>query len=599
MKVFTTCFHLQKLTPHFSTCLFILGMILYLIFSDLNAYEVRFEGVQDPELLELIQSVSQLEKLKESPPATATGLKRRIEADIPTIIQALHSKAYYDAKVDFNIMRDPTAVIIRIEPGQVYPLGDVRIIFKDGEPDGHCSITTADLKVEVGAPALPGTILDGEDTLLDLLNLKGYAFAAIEKRDVLIDQQRHLVFVIFYVQKGPLTYFGPVHVSGLERVRESFFDKKLYWTRGDLYDPLKVEKTQEALELSGLFKSVNIAHAEHPSEGGEVPIQINVVEAKQRSIGFGVNYTTELGPGITGEWEDRNYGGEGQKLSFRADIWQSVQEGRLTYLIPDFRRHNQNLIWQAQYNHQRLEAFTDSTFSVSGIIERQLNKQTRISYGGRYKFIRSRDSDNNGTFDLLQAPLQMRWSNADSLLNPTKGHVVDIKVIPSWQFLSPQFAYSINTFTGTLYQSLWGKDRAVFAAKLMLGSIIGANKHDIPPPERFYAGSENTLRGYKYLTVSPLDCDDKPIGGRSLMILSLETRFRIGENLGWVAFYDIGNVYATSYPLFNYKQLQSVGIGLRYHTPVGPLRCDIAFPLNRRRHLDGAFQIYFSIGQAF
>jgi translocation and assembly module TamA len=93
MKVFTTCFHLQKLTPHFSTCLFILGMILYLIFSDLNAYEVRFEGVQDPELLELIQSVSQLEKLKESPPATATGLKRRIEADIPTIIQALHSKA--------------------------------------------------------------------------------------------------------------------------------------------------------------------------------------------------------------------------------------------------------------------------------------------------------------------------------------------------------------------------------------------------------------------------------------------------------------------------------------------------------------------------
>jgi translocation and assembly module TamA len=140
--------------------------------------------------------------------------------------------------------------------------------------------------------------------------------------------------------------------------------------------------------------------------------------------------------------------------------------------------------------------------------------------------------------------------------------------------------------------------RHVFAAKLMWGTIIGASRHDIPPPDRLFAGSENTLRGYRYMTVSPLGCDDKPLGGRSLFIYSLELRNRIGKNFGLVWFYDIGNVYKDFYPEFKKGMLQSVGLGLRYYTPIGPLRLDIAFPLNKR-HIDNRLEAYFSIGQSF
>ena len=100
------------------------------------------------------------------------------------------------------------------------------------------------------------------------------------------------------------------------------------------------------------------------------------------------------------------------------------------------------------------------------------------------------------------------------------------------------------------------------------------------------------------MTVSPLE-KNKPIGGRSLMVYSLEARMRVWESLGLVAFYDFGNVYSNPVPQFDHKQLQSAGLGLRYHTPVGPLRLDIAFPFNPRRHLDNSFQLYFSIGQSF
>lgn len=139
----------------------------------------------------------------------------------------------------------------------------------------------------------------------------------------------------------------------------------------------------------------------------------------------------------------------------------------------------------------------------------------------------------------------------------------------------------------------------MLAAKVNLATIQGAGRHTIPPSERLYAGSESTLRGYNYYTVSPLDKKDDPIGGRSLMIYTVEGRWRASEKWGGVLFYDVGNVYSSPLPQFDKKMLQSVGIGIRYYTPVGPLRLDIAYPLKRRKHVDNSFQVYFSVGQSF
>lgn len=567
------------------------------------SYEVRFDGIQDPDQLKLVQSASQLEKLKDSPPATLLGLKRRAEGDMNNIVQALQSQAYYDAKANFSIENNRSLVLVKIQPGPIYPFGAFHIRYLQNEEEIsenalQCPISLESLKVEIGAPALPETILSAEDTLLDQLNLQGYAFASIKKREVFADQKAKNVVVELVVETGPLTYFGPISIKGLERVNEKFFYKKLRWCQGDLYNPKKLEKTQEALELSGLFRSVNISHAEEPVDGNLLPLDISVLEGKQRSIGFGLNYTTSLGPGISGEWEDRNILGDGQKLSVRSDIWQKLQEGSISYLIPDFGHQDQNLIWLLEYQRERTKSFTENSLSFSGTIERKINEHLRISYGGMYKRLRSQRSDFNGTFDLLKAPLGLRWTNTDSILEPTKGATLQLKVIPSFQIFKPRFAYCINTFTGTLYQSLTQNKRHVFAVKLMVGSIFGASKHEIPPPERFYAGSESTLRGYRYLTVSPLGREDKPLGGRSMFIYSLELRNRIGKNFGLVFFYDIGNVYTNFLPDFKDGVRQSAGLGLRYYTPIGPIRLDAAFPLNKR-HIDNSLEVYFSIGQAF
>lgn len=450
----------------------------------------------------------------------------------------------------------------------------------------------------MGAPALPETIIHAEDLLLDQLNLQGYAFASIKKRKVFADQTARHLLVHLFVELGPLTYFGPTQIKGLERTEEDFVREKLAWQEGEVYDPKKIEKTQETLELTGLFRSVRILHAENALQGDVLSMEISVLESKQRSIGFGLNYMTTLGPGITAEWEDRNMLGEGQRLSLRGNLFQKLQQGTLSYTLPDFERKDQNLTWLLDYRHDRIKAFVETSIAFSGIVERKISEYLRLSYGGMYKVLRSERSAHNGTFDLIKAPIQLRWSNVDSLLDPTRGTTLQFKTEPSLQIFHPRFAYAINTFTGTFYHSLTKDKRHVLATKVMLGSIIGANKHEIPPPERFLAGSETTLRGYRYLTVSPLGKDHKVLGGRSLFVYSLELRNRIGKNFGWVIFYDAGNVYKEAFPSSKEKILQSVGLGLRYYTPIGPLKLDVAVPLNKRS-IDHSLEVYFNIGQSF
>ena len=135
--------------------------------------------------------------------------------------------------------------------------------------------------------------------------------------------------------------------------------------------------------------------------------------------------------------------------------------------------------------------------------------------------------------------------------------------------------------------------------KGVYGSILGSKPNKIPLPDRFYGGNDTILRGYKTGTISPRNKKGEFIGGDSLLAGSVEMRLRQQKGLGWVLFYDLGNSYKKRYPTDNLHLLHSVGAGVRYATPIGPLRFDIAFPLNRRHKVDSLFQMYFSIGQAF
>lgn len=403
------------------------------------------------------------------------------------------------------------------------------------------------------------------------------------------------------IDSGNKAYFGITKISGTTSVRNYFFQKKILWEAGSPFNVTDVDRTQKALEGTGLFRSVVITHGDLDPETSLLPIEIQVIESKHRSVGGGISFTTQRGIGGLAEWDHRNVRGVGERINIRASAWKDTQDARFSYVLPDFKQANEDLLLLAEVENESIKAYSETSFSFSGTFDRKIRERLRFSYGLMYKSIYTRRSDNNGGFHLVKMPLQFRWSTANDLLDPTHGYSINLKTEPTIQLRGHPYTYYPSTYTGTWYYPL--TDRFVFAAKGVLGSIIGSSRHEIPPSERFYAGSESTLRGYSYLTVSPLGDDggrhNRPIGGRSIAVLSLEARLRLSEIVGFVAFYEIGNVFKRSVPDLNHKQLQSVGVGLRYHTAIGPIRFDLALPLNRRRKIDAPFQGYISIGQSF
>lgn len=562
-----------------------------------NGYAVSFHGVDDPEAFDLLQRVSQLVELQNSPPETRFGLRRRADDDLEHFIDALHSLAYYNARVDIRIESEltPPAVIIAVELGPKYVLEAFTVVPEDEE----CifdEITPCELGVEIGCAATPKAILASEDELLHFLAVKGHPFGKIVKRDVVADQATKTISVVLTVDPGPFGYFGKTEIVGAKKTNPRFFTKRIRWHEGSKYEPCQVERTQAALEDSGIFSSVNISLGEADAYGF-VPMEVSVIEARQRSIGFGVSYTTQLGPGVTAEWDHRNLRGMGERLSLNLSIWQRLKEASISYAIPYFGSRRQELIWLMDLEEDITKGYTARSASFSGTIVRKLNAYSSISYGGMLKILKDTRSNNDRDFTLFKTPIQYRWSNADSLLDPRRGFSFDFKTTPSMQIFAPTFYYQTNVATMSTYYPV--SNNISLAGKVVAGSIFGSPEITIPPSERFYAGTDNLLRGYQYKTVSPLNSDNDPIGGRSMLIYSFEYRQQLSENWGWVAFYETGNVYKQIYPPFGKKLLNSVGFGVRYFTAVGPIRADFAFPLNPRKDIDKAFQFYISIGQAF
>ena len=130
-----------------------------------------------------------------------------------------------------------------------------------------------------------------------------------------------------------------------------------------------------------------------------------------------------------------------------------------------------------------------------------------------------------------------------------------------------------------------------------LGSVPGVSSLELPPDARFYAGGSATVRGYKYQTLGPHFGNNVPIGGTAIAAGTLEWRQRVLDKYGFAAFVDAGSVNSNGVPLGG-QMLVGAGVGARYYTPFGPIRADIAVPLNRDPGND-SFEVYIGLGQAF
>jgi translocation and assembly module TamA len=568
------------------------------------AYVVRYEGTLDPDLLDLLHQVSKAETLRDAPPDSPLLLERRAEEDKAAFAKVFQSRGLFAAVVaaSLDTTASPAVLTYRIEPGPQFDLRSVVLKTPDGA-DASALPGPERLGLTLPTPFAAKAILDAEAKITEILRDAAHPDAKVDNRQVTADFANHAVSVVWTVSPGPKAAFGPTTFSGLTTVRESYLAGLVPWKQGAPYDARSVDKFRRALGALGLFAAVQVETGPVDPATGQAPIRAVLTERKHRTIKGGVDYKTDEGPGANLGWEHRNLFGGGEKLTVAASASGIEQFGEAAFEKPDAITPKDLFRAKARVANEDKKAYKGQNATATAVLRRQFTETVSGGAGLGYRASRieedqSRPWESDARYGFVFMPLELGYDGRDDVLDPQKGLLATTSLAPYWGTLSGATNFLRPEASLAHYLKILEKPGLVLATRVAGGANIGADRDDVTPDLRYYAGGSGSIRGYSYQSVGPMR-GNTPIGGGSVLTFSAELRWRVTELIGIVPFLDGGSAFANALPPYNQPIMLGAGLGLRVFTPVGPVRLDVATPLARRQDIDDIAQFYCSIGQSF
>ena len=566
-------------------------------------YETKITGVEDKALQSDLEANSQLIKLQDTKkPATVAALARRAHDDIDRLIAVVEAAGYYEPHIDPAIdeQAKPVTVEVKITPGPRYTLAKVTVETQGGgAPPDIGGFDPAMVGLVIGGPAVSAPIVDADLKIPRLYQGRGYPFARMIDKHVVVDSATKTMTVTFIFDPGAKARFGPVRVEGLKDLDEDWVRRRIKWTEGATFDQAQVDATRQALVSSALFGTVKVQPGGPVGPDGRVPMEIEVIQRAPRSVTLGASYDTTEGIEANVGWEHRNLFGGAEDLKFLATGGTSDNALSTVLRVPDLWLPNQDFITSLTFDDQNVKAYSSIEQKGEVGFERHIDPTLTAGVALEAEHARVDEKVDYRTYVLVGTPLFLKKDGTDDLLNPTKGYRFAVETTPYLRGLGSNLTFLQSKLTGSWYDDLSRNGNYVLALQGTLGSTEGVALSALPKDHRFYAGGGGSVRGFGYQEAGPLDRFDNPIGGRSLAVVSAELRTKITDTIGLVPFLDAGSDYASELPDFKGRMALGAGIGLRYYTAIGPVRLDLATPLNPRSGIDSPIQIYVSLGQAF
>ncbi|CAK0741590.1 translocation and assembly module TamA [Gammaproteobacteria bacterium] len=586
--------------------------------ADPQPYAVDLAKTGNAALDQTLTDSSSLISLRENAPVGPFALVARAQGDLERFTAALNSQGFYKAKIEMRIAghplddpelvdlltrappEPPVAVGISFEIGPLFHLRKIEI-------RGEVSDQIRDqLALAPGAPALAAAVLAGRERLLGALRDEGHALAKVEEPNALLVPEADALDIAYPVDAGPRVDLGPIRVDGLKDVNESYVRHHLLIADGDPFKPEAIEAARQDLTKTGVFSSVRITAAEAVDGQGRLPIRIDVAERPLHAVSVGADFSTDLGGSFSTTWQHRNLFGNAEQLNLSGAVTQIGGNsttgigytGSVGFVRPDFYQHDQSLQVTLAALKQSLDAYDQKAIRFDVSLQRKFHDHwiTSLGLAGEESEITQQQVSHQYT--LLSLPMAVKYDTSNNLLDPTQGIRATLSLTPMQPLGGGRTQpFSLIQVSGSTYFDLAKPGRSVLALRGVVGNSMGANQFDLPPDKRLYAGGSATVRGYQYQSIGPQFSDNKPQGGTALATGTVEFRQRVLENYGVVTFADIGQVNAEGNPFSGQWRL-GAGIGLRYYTAFGPLRLDVALPVNKQPG-SNTFEVYLGLGQAF
>lgn len=569
----------------------------------------------DADLAKALNNSSLLKRDEGVPASGDLGLVIKARDDRDRLVAALYENARYGGVVTVTVAgrpieeiepnptfpdRGPVPVVIKIDPGPRFKLGDVVLA---GDAAG---LDPARYDLAPGGDAGSLAILRAGEHIVRDLKAQGRPLAKLIAREVVADHETSTIDVTISAQAGPVAAIGRVGVEGSEKVNADFIRRYSRLEAGRTYSPQEIEKAAERLRKLGVFSSVTIKEANALAADGSLPLTIEVSEGKHRFFGFGATVSSLDGLGLQGYWGHRNLFGNAETLRLEGSVGRlgdtaSVEDldyaAGLTFTKPGAFFPSATL--NASVKAATRETTSYDAASVTGKLglSYELSDVDTVSGGVSLDWSIIDDAFGRNRYLTFAVPFDFVRDTRDNALDAKSGYRLSFNATPSYDIFTDTFFASFEG-SATAYKSFGEDDRVTFAGKAAAGTLVDSGSlRDIPATRRFFSGGGGSVRGYAYEEISPYDANGRATGGRSYVTASAEARVKITDTIGVVPFIDAGTVSASNFPDFSDIRM-GAGLGLRYATPFGPIRLDVAVPLDR--YPGGAsYGIYAGIGQSF
>lgn len=584
--------------------------------------------------IKIVENTSVLWLSKNNAVAGSGGLLARARSDYERILAAFYAEGYYGPLINIRIngqeaadipfgteLPEHSKIVIKVASGAQYYFSSAKIIGAAAggkiPPKLEEELQTAleKLRFTQGEAARSGAVEAAETAAIEAWRRHGYAKVAVAERKIIADHAAKTVSAVIKINPGPLAHFGALtirNVSEKPRMDTHYVAWLTGLKEGEVYSPAALSRAAARLKKLEVFRSSSLEEAEKIGAKGALPLTLTVQERPKHRFGYGGNYATLDGVGVSAYWLNRNVFGHAEQLRFDVGMRNrmgfgknsSVTDDTYTYVVggtfirPGVWTPRTNFVTSLKAGREVLDNYTaQGVYFNSGFS----HSFSDLLFGSLYaEAAQMKVTDavwGKRDFTTVGLSGNLLYDSRDNKADAAKGYYGFLTLQPFYEAKYENFVGKI-TAEGRTYISFDKDNRFVFALRGKLGALGGAPIEELPANLLFFVGGGGSVRGYAYRSVGIYKKGGKVIGGRSMLEGSAELRGMVTDTIGLVGFIDAGLVGKKAAPDFDEDAKLGAGIGVRYKSGMGPFRVDVALPLNRVKG-DSRYGLYIGIGQAF
>jgi translocation and assembly module TamA len=554
-------------------------LVLAALPAPLHADRVKVEVEGVPRNLERnIRSALSLER-EDDGKLDETAVRRLHDEAAGEIEEALQPFGYYKPRIRSELRQEGDRWIARyeVDEGPAIKIASVDLqLTGDGADDPNFRRITQDFPVKRGEVLFHPDYERAKKLLTDLAAEEGYLDAVFQANQVRVDLERYRADVVVHYNTGPRYRFGDVRFNQ-DVVDPELLTGYVNFKPGEPLDINKVLELQNSLSDSPYWSRVEVVTRQDQAQGLQVPIEVNLVPAKTMRFSGGLGYGTDTGPRVTGSWELRRINRRGHRGEASVRASQIEQGLSLSYMIPGPYPRTDVISFNAAYQREE----TNSVLSETGLVGVQ-RTQSRGGWREALSLTYQREDFevglDQGISNLLVPGASWERVKADDRIDTTNGYRLLLSVQGAEGSVLSDTSFVQGSVEGKAIRTLGERHRLIGRAQV--GYTATDEFRELPPRFRFFAGGDRSVRGYAYQSLGERDAAGNTIGGEALLTGSLEYEIRFLDKWGAAVFYDTGNAFHD----FGGELKQGAGFGLRWRSPIGPIRADIAWALSERDH---------------